>query len=187
MSAVPRSAARRRYRQTLRRGHRARWRVADAEAGRNPRHPRRQRRRQIDADQDPHRLPNTRPAASCLSRRRGNDAALGRSRPLARHRMRLSGPGAGQFAQRLSQHVPEPGDRASRPVSPVEQSRDAPAARRNVWKRSACTCPRSICQSNSFPAGSVRRSPSRARSIPRMHASCCSTNRWPRWARARRD
>ena len=46
-------------------------------------------------------------------RRAGGGAAFGGSCALARHRVRLSGSGAGEFAQRLSQHVPEPGDRVS--------------------------------------------------------------------------
>ena len=37
-----------------------------AAAGRDPRHPRRQRRRQVDTDEDPHRLSISRPAARCI-------------------------------------------------------------------------------------------------------------------------
>ena len=54
-----------------------------------------------------------------------NAASLRRSCPVAWHRVRVSGSGAGEFAKHLSQHVPESGNHTSRPVSPLEQSRHA--------------------------------------------------------------
>ena len=73
MSIAP-SAAGGRHRQAFRRRHRAGRRVADAAAGRDPRHPWRQRRRQVDADEDPHRLRDTDAAAGCSSS--GREVAL---------------------------------------------------------------------------------------------------------------
>jgi ABC-type sugar transport system ATPase subunit len=59
-------------------------------------------------------------------------------------------------------------------------------AMRRHWPTSASMCPQSRSRRAICRADSARRSPWRARFIP-MRASCCSTSRWRRWGRARRN
>ena len=153
-------------------------------AGRNPRHPRRQRRRQIDADQDPHRLS----AADLgrLSSLGGKEVAL-RSVDHARslgiecvyqdlalvnslsvyHNMflnretRIGSVRAASINRAMRRRAAEALDDIGVNIPSVDLPR---------W--SGCR------------AASARRSRWRARSIP-MRASCCWTSRWRRWARAR--
>ena len=146
-------------------------------AGRGARPARRQRRGQVHPAEDPLRLPAARRRPD-PAQRPGGDAQVGRPRPLARHRRGLPGPRAGQPAQRLPQHVPQPGDASAGRCCPTGRCAGSPAS---TWTRWASTSRRWTPTSPSCPAASGRRSrwPARCTPTPR---SCCSTSRWPPWA-----
>ena len=102
-SATPRTRAdgrdgarrdpRREHQQELRCGASARGRLAPRPPGRGARADRRQRRREVDAGEDPDRLPQA-GRGQDLRLRRGGAAEVRDARPLARHRHRLPGPRA---------------------------------------------------------------------------------------------
>ena len=103
-----------------------------------------------------------------------------RRRAGARRRHRLPGSGAGRRAARLRQHVPQAGGGVAADPVPAE-AQDAPRGRAVRSMRSGFTFRGSTLSSASSRVASARRSPSPAPSTA-MPTSCCSTNRWPRWA-----
>ena len=118
------------------------------------------------------------PAGSSSTARRSRSASR-RPRPLARHRHRLPGPGAGQRAQRLPQHVPQPGAGA---LAAAEQPRDAAAGRASTWTTWGSNIPdgrRRGGQAVRRPAPGDRGRPLGLLATPR---SCCWTSRWRPWA-----
>src|SRR5215469_8656770 len=80
---------------------------------------------------DPDRLSPARFRAG-VCRRYARGSRLGRRRPCTRHRMRLSGSGARQRAQHLSQHVLEPRVAAPRSAAALGPSRDAAPCSRGL-------------------------------------------------------
>ena len=123
----PRRDPGRAHPQALRRRDCARGRLAPPRARRGARPDRRQRRREVDVDQDPDRLSQARLRADLRQRRRG-PAQVGDARTLARHRHRLPGPRARTGSVRLPQHVPQPRAHGRPRAAPLpQQPRDAEA------------------------------------------------------------
>ena len=176
-------------------------------AGRGPRHHRRERRRQVDPDEDPRRAPHA-DARNAAARRRERIAPRpGRCRA-ARHRARPSGDHARPRSDGRREHVPRPrvdaGRRRRRPrheraartrrcaVFGVDAPVDAPVARLSIAQRQlaqiarALTVPHRVVIFDEPTASLTPVEPAallavdRATSRPR--ASRCSTSRiaWKR-------
>ncbi len=151
--------------------------------GRDARHPRRQRRRQIDPDQDPDRLSPARFGAGFVDGKPVQLGSVDEARALGiecvyqdlalvnglsiYHNMFLNRELLRGGPLRLLDHR-EMRRRAAEALAEIGV--DVPSVELEVGRSRA---------------GSARRSRWRARSI-RRRASCCSTSRSRRWARARR-
>ena len=98
--------------QVFRLRHRAEGHLAHLLSGRGHVPARRQRRRQIDADQDPVRRPQAR-RGRAPARRRARDVRIAAQRPRPRHRHRLPGPGDGAVDEHHAKllHGPRARDR----------------------------------------------------------------------------
>ena len=116
---------------------------------------RRQRRGQVDADEDHRRLPE-RPTTGARGQGRGGHLPRRRPRPVAGHRLRLPGPRAGQRARRGAEHVPQAraGLSAAPPAGQRRKMRRPTRGRR--WTRSASTSRASTSRSRDSPVDSGR-------------------------------
>ena len=143
-----------------------------------------QRGGQVDADQDPERLPPARQRADLRPRRRG-EPPLGRPRPLARDRHRLPGPGADPDPLGRAQHVPQ--SRADRGVGPFRWLANGEMRRRarSYIDDIGIKTLRSVRSEVAMLSGGQRQAIAIARSVTPGARILSSTSRSRRWARRR--